>query len=93
MSVTSGPGPLAMLEVCGGRVGVRARELGWWVVAVNQLGSVLFFLAGMAAFTRPATDQTINAGLVNWGTLAGAAGRCGARPTTAPGPGSRPRHA
>jgi hypothetical protein len=66
-------GHLAMLDVGDGRVRVRADVLGWWVVAVNQLGSVLFFLAGIAAFTRPATDQAINIGLVNWGTFAGAA--------------------
>jgi len=52
---------------------VGAVVLGWWVVAVNQLGSVLFFLAGLAAFTRPATDSAIDVGLVNWGTFAGAA--------------------
>ena len=62
-----------MLDVGDGRIRVRADVLGWWVVAVNQLGSVLFFLAGLAAFTRPATDQAINIGLVNWGTFAGAA--------------------
>ena len=39
-------GHLAMLEVGDGHVRVRAHVLGWWVVAVNQLGSVLFFLAG-----------------------------------------------
>ena len=42
------------------------------MVAVNQLGSVLFFLAGLAAFTRPATAQAVDIGLVNWGTFAGA---------------------
>ena len=41
-------------------------------MAVNQLGSVLFFLAGVAAFTRPATSSAINLGLVDWGTFAGA---------------------
>ena len=61
-----------MLEVCGGHVRVLAHLVGWWVVAVNQLGSVLFFLAGLAAFTRPATSSAINIGLVNWGTFAGA---------------------
>ena len=65
-------GHLAMLDVCGGRVGVRVHLLGWWVVAVNQLGSVLFFLAGLAAFIRPATSQALDTGLVNWGTFAGA---------------------
>ncbi|HTW14020.1 MAG TPA: hypothetical protein VMF51_02765 [Nocardioides sp.] len=66
-------GHLAMLDVGDGHVVVRPHEAGWWVVAVNQLGSVLFFLAGLAAFTRPATDQVVDAGLVNWGTFAGAA--------------------
>ena len=65
-------GHLAMLEVCHGRVGVRVHELGWWIVAVNQLGSVLFFLAGVAAFTRPATSDVISIGVVNWGTFLGA---------------------
>jgi hypothetical protein len=65
-------GHLAVLQVGGGRVRVRPGLLGWWVVAVNQLGSVLFFLAGLAAFTRPATSQAIDVGLVNWGTFTGA---------------------
>ena len=47
--------------------------MDWWIVAINQVGSVLFFLAGLAAFVRPATSEAINVGLVNWGTFAGAA--------------------
>jgi hypothetical protein len=65
-------GHLALLDAGGGRIRVRARVLGWWVVAVNQLGSVIFFLAGLAAFTRPATSRELDAALVNWGTFAGA---------------------
>jgi len=65
-------GHLALLDVCGGRIGVRAHQIDWWVVAVNQIGSVLFFLAGLAAFTRPATSRAVDIGLVNWGTFAGA---------------------
>lgn len=65
-------GHLAMLEVGAGHVVWRVHELGWWVVAINQLGSILFFLAGIAAFTRPATSSAIDVGLVNWGTFAGA---------------------
>ena len=65
-------GHLAMLEVGNGHVRVRPRLLTWWVVAINQLGSVLFFLAGVAAFTRPATARALDIGLVNWGTFAGA---------------------
>ena len=66
-------GHLAMLQVGGGHVEVHVHELGWWVVAINQVGSVLFFLAGAAAFTRPATSSALDAGLVNWGTFTGAA--------------------
>jgi hypothetical protein len=65
-------GRLAMLDVGGGHFVVQLHEFAWWVVAVNQLGSILFFLAGIAAFTRPTTSSAINAGLVNWGTFAGA---------------------
>jgi len=65
-------GHLALRDVCNGRIGVRVHNLGWWVVAVNQFGSILFFLAGIAAFTRPATSTAIDIGLVNWGTFAGA---------------------
>ena len=65
-------GHLALVEVCHGRPGLRLGDLGWWIVAVNQLGSVLFFLAGVAAFTRPATSAAIDLGLVDWGTFAGA---------------------
>jgi hypothetical protein len=65
-------GHLAMLEVGDGRVTVRVHLLTWWVVAVNQLGSVLFILAGLAAFVRPATSTEVDVGIVNWGTFAGA---------------------
>ena len=65
-------GHLAMLEAGGGRIRIRTHVLDWWVVAVNQLGSVLFFLAGLAAFVRPTTSDVVDAGLVNWGTFSGA---------------------
>jgi len=66
-------GHLAMLDVGHGRVRVLPSDRDWWIVAVNQLGSVLFFLAGLAAFVRPATSEAVNIGLVNWGTFSGAA--------------------
>ena len=65
-------GHLALLEVCHGRVGVRVHEIGWWIVFVNQVGSVLFFVAGLAAYTRPATSTTLDLSLANWGTFLGA---------------------
>ncbi|WP_369255887.1 hypothetical protein [Streptomyces sp. R35] len=65
-------GHLALVEVCHGRPGVRARDLGWWIVAINQFGSVLFLISALAAFTRPATESLVNADIANWGTLTGA---------------------
>ena len=47
------------------------RDLGWWIVAVNQLGSILFMVA-VASFVRPATNTFVNESIANWGTLAGA---------------------
>ncbi|MCY0922663.1 hypothetical protein OS965_31695 [Streptomyces sp. H27-G5] len=66
-------GHLAFAEICHrSRPCFRSRSLGWWIVAVNQLGSVLFMLSALAAFTRPATGSLINADIANWGTLSGA---------------------
>ncbi len=66
-------GHLSSVEICHRfRPCLRSRSLGWWVVAVNQFGSVLFMLSALAAFTRPATGSPLNADIVNWGTLCGA---------------------
>ncbi|GGU86860.1 hypothetical protein GCM10010275_23300 [Streptomyces litmocidini] len=65
-------GHLAFVEICHGRPCVRQRDLGWWIVAVNQLGSVLFMVSALAAYTRPATGSLVNADIANWGTLTGA---------------------
>ncbi|GGN93692.1 hypothetical protein GCM10011579_092420 [Streptomyces albiflavescens] len=65
-------GHLGLVEICHGRPCVRPRSLSWWIVAVNQLGSFLFMVAALAAFTRPATGSMVNADIANWGTLTGA---------------------
>jgi hypothetical protein len=65
-------GHLALVEVGRGRLWRVRNDLDWWVVGVNQLGSILFLLAGLAAFVRPATSMPLNVALVNWGTFAGA---------------------
>ncbi|MGW2558621.1 hypothetical protein ACWCXB_05105 [Streptomyces sp. NPDC001514] len=65
-------GHLALVEVCHGRPGIRPRDLGWWIVAINQLGSVLFLGSALAAFTRPTTGSVVNVDIANWGTLTGA---------------------
>jgi hypothetical protein len=65
-------GHLAMLDVGYGRIRIRPGDRYWWIAAVNQVGSYLFLLAGLAAFIRPATSAPVNIALVNWGTFAGA---------------------
>ena len=66
-------GHLAMAEICH-RVKpcLRRRDLGWAIVAINQVGSILFMVAALAAFTRPETMDEVNVGVANWGTLLGA---------------------
>jgi len=66
-------GHLGFVELCHRRRPcLRPRDLGWWIVAINQLGSVLFMVSALAAFTRPVTGSEINVAVVNWGTLTGA---------------------
>ncbi|MFI6660629.1 hypothetical protein ACIBL8_34410 [Streptomyces sp. NPDC050523] len=65
-------GHLALVEICHGRPCFHRRSLGWWIVAVNQLGSVLFMVSALAAYTRHSTGSLINTDIANWGTLAGA---------------------
>ena len=65
-------GHLGFVEICHGRRCVRPRSLGWWIVAVNQLGSVLFMVSAVTAYTRPTTGSLVNADIANWGTLTGA---------------------
>jgi hypothetical protein len=65
-------GHLAILEIGHGRRVFRPRELEWWIVIVNQLGSALFMVSALAAFVEPASAEEVNVGVANWGTLAGA---------------------
>jgi hypothetical protein len=66
-------GHLAVVELSHGRLRWRPRrDLAWWIVAINQLGSILFAVAALASFTRPMTGSVVNIDVANWGTLAGA---------------------
>ncbi|CAM5656463.1 hypothetical protein [Streptomyces avidinii] len=66
-------GHLAFVEICHrSRICFRSRSLGWWIVAVNQFGSLLFMVSAVAAFTRPGTGDLVNVGVANWATLTGA---------------------
>jgi hypothetical protein len=64
-------GHLAMVDISGSWWKVRAEGLGWWIVFVNQAGSVLFMVAAVASFVRADGDM-IAVGIANWGTLTGA---------------------
>jgi hypothetical protein len=65
-------GHLAMVEISGTWLPCwRPRDLGWRIVAVNQLGSLLFMVSAVASFIH--TDGNLTAaGIANWGTLTGA---------------------
>ncbi len=66
-------GHLAMREICHrARPCFRRRDLGWAIVAINQVGSILFMVSAIAAFTRPETSNEVNVTIANWGTLTGA---------------------
>ena len=66
-------GHIGIIEVCHGRFRLMPRRLGWWIVIVNQIGSWLFLLSGLAAFVRPVTGEVISVAVINWGTALGAA--------------------
>jgi hypothetical protein len=65
-------GHLAMVDFCDSWPCLRVRDLGWWIVAVNQLGSVLFMVSAVASFVGPASGTPVSIGIANWGTLTGA---------------------
>jgi hypothetical protein len=66
-------GHLGFVQLCHRRRPcLRPRDIDWWIVAINQAGSILFMVSALAAFTRPATGSEINITIANWGTLTGA---------------------
>lgn len=65
-------GHLSFMEITGRWYwGWRPRDLGWWIVAVNQLGSILFMVSAVASFVHHSGEMTSEA-IANWGTLTGA---------------------
>ena len=63
---------LAWAEVCRRWWAFRPKEVAWWIVALNLLGSVAFQVSALAAFVRPATGELANVPVSNLGTFAGA---------------------
>jgi hypothetical protein len=64
-------GFIAMIDISGTWWRIRGENLGWWIVFVNQVGSVLFMASGVASFVRADGDM-IAVNIANWGTLTGA---------------------
>ena len=65
-------GHFAMVQISGGWLPCwRPRDRGWRIIAVNQLGSVLFMVSAVASLVRAEGDMVAVA-VANWGTLTGA---------------------
>lgn len=61
---------LAWAEVCHSVGRVKVRDVSWWIVALNLLGSIFFGLSAIGAYTLP-TGDAANLWLDNAGTVAG----------------------
>jgi hypothetical protein len=67
-------GHLGFVEICHRPYPCwRPRDLGWAIVAINQVGSVFFMISALAGLIRPATGSAVSLDVANWGTLIGAA--------------------
>ena len=65
-------GHLALSQICRRPVCWKPRQLDWWIAMLNQVGSDLFLISALAAFTNPQTSNVVNEAVANWGTFAGA---------------------
>jgi hypothetical protein len=65
-------GQIALAALWRARHRAAPERLDWSVALINQLGSILFMVAAIAAFVRPATGDELAVGVANWGTLTGA---------------------
>lgn len=65
-------GHLALKQFRGKRLREVQSDLDWWIAALNQVGSYMFLVSGLAAFVDPETSSAVNEALSNWGTFGGA---------------------
>ena len=63
---------LAFVEARAGERGWRDRGTGWWIAAINLLGSIAFGVAAVGARYLRSTGDLANLALVNGGTFIGA---------------------
>jgi hypothetical protein len=52
----------------------RVHERGWWINAVNMLGSIAFGVGAVASLIQPSTNEPVSAAIANGATAAGALG-------------------
>ena len=63
---------LAWAEVCHSAGRLRVREVSWWIVVLNLLGSIAFGVSAIGAFVDPQTGDVKNFRWDNGGTFVGA---------------------
>lgn len=63
---------LAVLEYGDGRWSWRPRDVSWWVVNINLLGSIAFGIAAIYALVLPGSADLLDVAAVNLWTLVGA---------------------
>jgi hypothetical protein len=63
---------LALLEYNNGRLKWQTRDVSWWVVNINMLGSVAFGASAIYAIVLPNTGDVLDVWAVNAWTLLGA---------------------
>lgn len=65
---------LAFANGSRGWLAFRPRERGWWINALNLLGSIAFGAAALASLIEPSTNEPVSAAIANGGTALGALG-------------------
>jgi len=62
----------AYVEYGHGRLAIAARDISWWIVTVNLIGSVLFMVSALFSFDGPEPSSAKALWLANLYTLLGA---------------------
>lgn len=65
---------LAFANGSRGWLAFRVRSRGWWINAVNLLGSIAFGAAALASLIQPSTNEPVSAAIANGATALGALG-------------------
>jgi hypothetical protein len=63
---------LALVEHSGGRLSWEPRDVSWWIIDINMLGSVAFGVSAVYAVVLPGTGDLLGVWAVNAWTFLGA---------------------